>query len=135
LATLKQQLDEYFRGERRAFDVAIDLTEGTAFQRAVWAELARIPYGATISYRELARRVGAPKAVRAVGSANGRNPVSILVPCHRVIAADGTLGGYGGGLATKRFLLDLESSPRFPKGSTAPFGMRPKGSTVPLGMR
>lgn len=103
-----QQLDEWFAGDRRAFDVPVEL-EGTPFQREVWTALCDIPYGETISYGELARRVGRPpSASRAVGAANGRNPVSIIVPCHRVIGANGTLVGYGGGLERKRWLLDWE---------------------------
>jgi len=105
------QLDEYFAGERSDFDVPMTL-EGTDFQRRVWAQLCAIPYGETISYGELARRVGNPKASRAVGLANGRNPVAVIVPCHRVIAADGTLGGYGGGMARKVHLLELERAHR-----------------------
>lgn len=109
------QLTEYFAGKRRAFDLALE-AEGTEFQRRVWQELSRIPYGETISYRELARRVGNPSAVRAVGGANGRNPLPIVIPCHRVIASDGSLAGFGGGLAAKQFLLRLEgvaiASPR-----------------------
>ncbi len=108
---IRTQLDEYFAGERTAFEVPLRL-EGTEFQRRVWDALCRIPYGETISYGELARRVGNPKASRAVGLANGRNPVAIIVPCHRVIAADGTLGGYGGGLGRKTVLLDLEAGNR-----------------------
>jgi methylated-DNA-[protein]-cysteine S-methyltransferase len=100
------QLEEYFAGERRAFDVPMEL-DGTAFQRAVWQELTRIPYGETISYGELARRVGRPNGPRAVGQANGRNPVPIIVPCHRVVASNG-IGGYGGGLPLKRALLATE---------------------------
>ena len=106
-AEVSTQLDEYFAGERTSFDVPMTL-EGTDFQRRVWAQLCAIPYGETISYGELARRVGSPKASRAVGSANGRNPVAVIVPCHRVIAADGSLGGYGGGLDRKVHLLGLE---------------------------
>ena len=106
-ADVRGQLDEYFAGTRTAFDVPLRL-EGTEFQRAVWAQLCAIPYGSTISYGELARRVGNPKASRAVGLANGRNPVAVIVPCHRVIAGDGSLGGYGGGLDRKTALLDLE---------------------------
>jgi len=86
--------------------------EGTAFQRSVWCELQRIPYGETISYGELARRVGNPKAVRAVGLANGSNPIAILIPCHRVIGSDGSLVGYGGGLPIKQALLALERGQR-----------------------
>jgi methylated-DNA-[protein]-cysteine S-methyltransferase len=100
------QLDEYFAGERTDFDVPMEL-DGTDFQREVWAELSRIPYGETISYGELARRVGRPSAPRAVGQANGRNPIAVIVPCHRVLASNG-IGGYGGGLKVKRELLALE---------------------------
>jgi methylated-DNA-[protein]-cysteine S-methyltransferase len=101
------QLDAYFAGELTEFDVAIDL-EGTAFQRRVWAALLDIPYGGTWSYGAVAKRIGQPTASRAVGMANGRNPVAIIVPCHRVIGSTGTLTGYGGGLDRKRTLLDLE---------------------------
>jgi methylated-DNA-[protein]-cysteine S-methyltransferase len=100
------QLDEYFAGQRRTFDVVMEL-DGTEFQREVWSELTRIPYGKTISYGELARRVGRPSAPRAVGQANGRNPMPIIVPCHRVVASNG-IGGYGGGLDVKRALLAVE---------------------------
>jgi methylated-DNA-[protein]-cysteine S-methyltransferase len=100
------QLEEYFAGERTVFDVPMAL-DGTPFQREVWGELTRIPYGQTISYGELARRVGRPKGPRAVGQANGRNPIPIIVPCHRVVAGNG-LGGYGGGLPVKRALLAVE---------------------------
>ena len=100
------ELEGYFAGERTAFDVPMEL-DGTAFQRDVWAELTRIGYGETITYGELARRVGRPKGPRAVGQANGRNPIPIIVPCHRVLASDG-IGGYGGGLKVKRTLLALE---------------------------
>jgi methylated-DNA-[protein]-cysteine S-methyltransferase len=102
-----RQLNEYFAGKRAAFDLPL-APEGTAFQRSVWRQLQEIPYGETISYGELARRVGNPKASRAVGSANGANPLPIVIPCHRVIAGDGTLGGFGGGLPTKQMLLALE---------------------------
>jgi methylated-DNA-[protein]-cysteine S-methyltransferase len=102
-----RQLREYFAGKRAAFDLPL-APEGTAFQRSVWRQLQEIPYGETISYGELARRVGNPKASRAVGSANGANPLPIVIPCHRVIAGDGTLGGFGGGLPTKQTLLALE---------------------------
>ena len=101
------QLDAYFAGELTTFDLPLTL-HGTAFQRTVWAALQDIPYGETISYGEMARRIGLPSASRAVGLANGRNPVSIVVPCHRVIGADGSLTGYGGGMERKRFLLGLE---------------------------
>ena len=102
-------LERYFAGELREFALPL-APEGTPFQLRVWAELCRIPYGSTISYAELARRIGEPKAVRAVGAANGANPIAIVVPCHRVIAADGSLGGYGGGLALKARLLAMERS-------------------------
>jgi methylated-DNA-[protein]-cysteine S-methyltransferase len=101
-------LQAYFAGELRAFALAL-APDGTPFQRRVWDELARIPYGETVSYLELARRVGDEKAVRAVGRANGANPIPIVVPCHRVIGADGTLTGYAGGLERKRALLALEA--------------------------
>ena len=111
LAGARAQLEEYFAGARTAFDLALDLegTGGTAFQRRVWAALREVPYGATISYGELARRIGQETAVRAVGLANGRNPLSIIVPCHRGVGAGGALTGYGGGMARKRALLDLEA--------------------------
>lgn len=102
------ELDDYFAGQLQEFTMPLRL-DGTAFQRKVWKALRGIPYGETVSYAEIARRVGQPTACRAVGTANGRNPVAIVVPCHRVIAADGTLGGYGGGLDRKRFLLALET--------------------------
>ena len=103
----KRQLMEYLNGTRRDFELPL-APDGTAFQRRVWEELRRIPYGETISYGELAHRIGKPTASRAVGAANGRNPLAIVVPCHRVIGADGTLTGYGGGLPTKQALLALE---------------------------
>jgi methylated-DNA-[protein]-cysteine S-methyltransferase len=105
-----RQLDEYFGQKRRTFDLPLALF-GTEFQEQVWRTLAEIPYGETVSYAELARWVGRPGASRAVGQANGANPIPIVLPCHRVIAADGTIGGYGGGVATKRRLLALESAP------------------------
>jgi len=104
-----RQLGEYFAGTRRDFDLPL-AARGTAFQRQVWDGLTRIPYGRTASYVELARMVGKPTASRAVGAANGRNPLSIVVPCHRVIGAGGALTGFGGGLPTKVFLLTLEGA-------------------------
>jgi methylated-DNA-[protein]-cysteine S-methyltransferase len=101
------QLESYFAGERRHFDLPLDL-RGTPFQKSVWRELTRIPYGETISYGQLATRIGNPAASRAVGAANGRNPISVIVPCHRVIGAGGKLTGYAGGLNCKNFLLQLE---------------------------
>lgn len=102
-----RQLEEYFAGRRTSFDLPL-APRGTAFQLEVWQALREIPYGETASYGELADRIGQPKAVRAVGAANGRNPISIVVPCHRVIGAGGALTGYGGGIERKRYLIDLE---------------------------
>ena len=108
----ERQLREYFAGERQGFDIPINLAEleGTEFQRQVWSQLQTIPYGETCSYKELATSLGKPKAWRAIGTANGRNPLSIVIPCHRVIAADGSLGGYAGTLSVKRILLELEQA-------------------------
>lgn len=111
------QLDEYFAGKRKEFSVPVVFT-GSPFQCSVWAELMKIPYGQTISYGELARQIGNPKAVRAVASANATNPISIFVPCHRVIGSNNKLTGYGGGLEAKQFLLSLEA--------------RVSGKTLPL---
>ena len=108
---VRAQLVEYFAGGRTSFDLPIAL-RGTPFQRVVWASLREVPHGETISYGELARRIGSPKACRAVGMANGQNPVSIVVPCHRVIGANGKLTGYGGGLKNKEALLALERDAR-----------------------
>ena len=108
LAAARRELGEYFAGTRRAFDLPRG-PAGTPFQRAVWQAIAAVPYGETISYRELAQRVGRPAAVRAAGAATGRNPWSIVVPCHRIVGADGTLTGYAGGLDRKRALLALEA--------------------------
>jgi methylated-DNA-[protein]-cysteine S-methyltransferase len=105
----RRQLDDYFAGRRTTFALPL-ATTGTVFQQAVWAALRDIGYGRTISYGELARRIGRPAAVRAVGLANGRNPVSIVVPCHRVIGADGSMTGYGGGVERKIHLLALEAA-------------------------
>ena len=107
-AEVIRQLQAYFRGELREFDVPLAL-QGTEFQRRVWNALRGIPYGETISYLQLAERIGNPKAVRAVGLANGSNPIPIIVPCHRVIGSDGSLTGFGGGISTKKKLLELES--------------------------
>jgi methylated-DNA-[protein]-cysteine S-methyltransferase len=104
------QLREYLAGERSAFDLPLRAT-GNAFEQLVWAELVRIPYGETASYGEIARRIGHPGAARAVGRANARNPIAIVVPCHRVIGSDGSLTGYAGGLDLKRALLALETAP------------------------
>ena len=105
----RRQLSEYFEGTRRSFELPLSPV-GTDFQRTVWTTLAEIPYGGTWSYRALAERIGRPTATRAVGAANGRNPLPIVLPCHRVIVADGTLSGFGGGLPTKQYLLKLEGA-------------------------
>jgi methylated-DNA-[protein]-cysteine S-methyltransferase len=107
-----EQLSEYFQGIRRTFDIPLTL-EGTDFQRNVWQELMKIPYGQCTTYQAIADRIGKPKAVRAVGAANGRNPISILVPCHRVIGSDGKLTGYGGGIWRKKWLLVHEGCMSF----------------------
>jgi O-6-methylguanine DNA methyltransferase len=109
LAPYLDQLNQYFAGHRREFSIPLDL-RGTDFQLQCWRALLDIPYGETCSYRDLARAIGHPNAFRAVGMSNNRNPIAIVVPCHRVIAADGSLCGYGGGLDIKRKLLDLEAS-------------------------
>jgi methylated-DNA-[protein]-cysteine S-methyltransferase len=108
------QLDEYFAGERTTFELDLEL-EGTPFQRQVWAALRTIPYGETRSYGQIAEQIGKPGAFRAVGLANGRNPIGIIVPCHRVIGASGSLTGYGGGLDRKKALLDLEQERATPR--------------------
>jgi methylated-DNA-[protein]-cysteine S-methyltransferase len=107
LATAAIQLEQYFAGERTEFDLDVQL-EGTPFERRVWAEVRAIPYGETASYAEIARRIGSPGASRAVGRANGHNPIAVIVPCHRVVGSDGSLTGYAGGIEMKRALLDLE---------------------------
>jgi methylated-DNA-[protein]-cysteine S-methyltransferase len=109
LQAAETQLHEYFAGSRTHFDLPL-APQGTTFQLDVWQELARIPFGTTISYADLAQRVGKPTATRAVGAANGRNPLPIVLPCHRVIGADGALTGFGGGLPMKQFLLQLEGA-------------------------
>jgi methylated-DNA-[protein]-cysteine S-methyltransferase len=111
LSGVRRELDEYFAGRLRAFSTPLAF-EGTPFQHDVWTELCRIPYGETISYGELARRIRKPDAVRAVGAANGANPIAIIVPCHRVIGANGSLTGFGGGLPVKKALLALERGER-----------------------
>lgn len=107
LRTAARQLDEYFTGRRKQFDIALDMP-GTGFQRAVWNELSQLPYGETTTYQAIAHRIANPKAIRAAGTAIGRNPVSIIVPCHRVIGTSGSLSGYAGGLERKRYLLAHE---------------------------
>jgi len=118
LAPCLRELNEYFAGERREFSLSLDL-RGTEFQLACWRALLEIPYGETRSYRDIAQAIGHPHAYRAVGMSNNRNPIAIVVPCHRVIASSGSLCGYGGGLDIKRKLLDLEREhtlPRLPLG-------------------
>ena len=111
LEQTRRELDEYFAGTRRHFEVQLEY-RGTAFQERVWSVLRGIGYGEQLSYLEQSRRVGDEKAIRAVAQANGRNPIAIIIPCHRVINADGRLGGFGGGLLRKQFLLDLERGDR-----------------------
>jgi methylated-DNA-[protein]-cysteine S-methyltransferase len=117
LRAAREQLSGYFAGELTAFDLPL-APRGTPFQLRVWQALREIPFGQTISYAELARRIGSPRAVRAVGGANGRNPIAVVVPCHRVIEADGSLTGFGGGVERKRILLELEgrAGDLFPHG-------------------
>ena len=107
LAEARRQLEEYFSGKRRQFDLPLAL-QGTAFEMEVWRRLQRIPYGQTASYKEIAEAIGRPGAMRAVGAANGKNPLAIIVPCHRVVGHNGNLTGYGGGLWRKKWLLDHE---------------------------
>ena len=118
---MREQLGRYFAGERDRFDLPL-APHGTAFQQRVWQALTEIPYGRTASYRELAERIGRPTAARALGMANGRNPISIVVPCQRVIGADGQLTGYAGGVDRKRFLLELERAAQAGAGSSAGSG-------------
>lgn len=112
LEKAKSQLAEYFSGERQAFDLKIEM-QGTEFQKSVWRKLLDIPYGQTCSYFDIARKTGNPKAVRAVGAANGKNPIALIVPCHRVIGSDGRLTGYAGGLDRKAWLLQHEAATGF----------------------
>lgn len=114
LERAREQMEGYFAGSLRVFDLPFAL-DGTDFQRLVWAALCEIPYGTTASYGEIARRIGRPRAVRAVGGANHNNPLAIVVPCHRVIGSDGSLVGYGGGLSVKQWLLDHERSHSLPR--------------------
>jgi methylated-DNA-[protein]-cysteine S-methyltransferase len=111
LTNVRKELDQYFAGRLKRFTARLAFN-GTQFQNAVWKELTRIPYGETISYLDLAKRIDNPKAVRAVGMANGANPIAIIVPCHRVIGSNGSLTGFGGGLPAKRALLELEKGQR-----------------------
>jgi AraC family transcriptional regulator of adaptative response/methylated-DNA-[protein]-cysteine methyltransferase len=119
LNQLRRELDEYFAGKRQTFSVPLDL-RGTPFQERVWRELQKIPFAKTVSYEEMARKIGAPKSVRAVARANGSNRLYLLVPCHRVIAKDGSLSGYGGGVWRKRLLLEMEGRARSPHRAALP---------------
>lgn len=110
LAETIKQLKEYKDGQRQFFDIPLDISTGTPFQQKVWQALRQIPYGETISYAQLANHIGQPTACRAVAQANGRNPLSLIIPCHRVIASDGKLGGYTGGIEIKQTLLDIEQA-------------------------
>ena len=110
LLTTITQLDQYLAGERQQFDMTLDWSLGTPFQQSVWRALQQIPYGQTISYAQLAQSIGKPTAYRAVANANGKNPLSIIIPCHRVVASHGSLGGYTGGLDKKRLLLGIEQN-------------------------
>lgn len=123
LAAVIRQLDEYFAGRRRQFDVPL-APHGTAFQLEVWRTLRTIPYGETRTYSQIARTIGRPNATRAVGAANGANPIPIIIPCHRVIGSNGSLTGFGGGIDVKRRLLDLEAGMSF-----MPAGRRPSAAT------
>lgn len=108
LVQAEKEIREYLNGQRKTFSVKLEII-GTPFQKQVWSELQQIPFGKSVSYKELAENINNPKAIRAVGTANGRNNFCIIIPCHRVIAADGTLGGYSGGLPFKKHLLNLEN--------------------------
>lgn len=116
-ASVKQQLNDYFCGERTRFDVPLEFSSTSNFNQDVWRALLEIPYGQTATYKDIAEAVNRPKAYRAVGQANNRNPISIIIPCHRVIGHDGTLTGFGGGLGTKQYLLDLELKTATPPSS------------------
>lgn len=131
LAETRGQLEEYFAGRRLVFRLHLDLEQGTAFQRRVWRALLDIPYGQTMSYKDLALHIAQPSAVRAVGAANGANPIPIVVPCHRVVASDGSLGGYSGGLDIKRSLLELEGNTRAAATQLGLFSPEDKGPYRP----
>jgi O-6-methylguanine DNA methyltransferase len=125
---VRRQLEEYFDGKRLVFRMPLDLDQGTPFQRSVWRALLDIPYGQKVSYKDVAQAIGHPSAMRAVGSANGANPLPIVVPCHRVVASGGAIGGYSGGLDVKEKLLELESRTR---SRAATFGMLPDDPARP----
>jgi methylated-DNA-[protein]-cysteine S-methyltransferase len=130
LRRAQEQVEEFLAGQRRCFSLPLEM-QGTPFQVCVWQELLTIPYGKTASYGEIAQKIGAPGAGRAVGSANGRNPLSLIVPCHRVIGAGGALGGYSGGLAQKRFLLSLEQEHAAPRRPLDGFLVEPQAAGQP----
>ncbi len=130
LRRVEEQLTAYFEGRRRSFSLPL-APVGTPFQRRIWAELERIPYGETLSYSELAKRAGRPRAIRAAGAANGQNPISIVIPCHRVVGKDGSLTDYGGGLAKKAALLELEGVGVSEHLRTRPSRVHP-GSVAPM---
>lgn len=132
LRNAADQLDDYFKGRRTAFDVALDV-QGTEFQRAVWKELLMLPFGRTTTYGAVAQRIANPKAIRAAGTAIGRNPVSIIVPCHRVIGTSGSLSGYAGGLDRKRYLLALEEAGVHARDAAAATAPEPALLEKPLG--
>jgi methylated-DNA-[protein]-cysteine S-methyltransferase len=130
--SVKNQLAAYFAGEHQTFEVDL-FPEGTPFQMKVWSALLEIPYGKVVSYQWIARRIGQPDAVRAVGAANGRNPISIIIPCHRVIGKNGTLTGYGGGIDVKERLIRLENPEAIaPNQATLPFSGRRPGTPDPF---
>ena len=108
LQNVEKQIQEYFRKERKKFDIPLDISSGTTFQQTVWKSLIDIEYGSLVSYADIARNVKRPNAYRAVGNANNSNPISIIIPCHRVVGSNGNLSGYGGGIDKKKFLIDLE---------------------------
>ena len=124
LRKARRELAEYFAGRRTRFEVPLD-PEGTAFQRKIWKAIARVAFGKTLTYGELATRAGHPSSARAAGAATGRNPIGIIVPCHRIVGSDGSLTGYAGGLSRKRALLQLESAMRAEAGVPRRGGLRP----------
>lgn len=126
LAKAKKELSEYFEGERAVFTVPL-AAEGTPFQKAIWTEIARVRFGETITYAELARRAGFPNCARAAGAATGRNPIGVIVPCHRILGTNGTLTGYAGGLSKKKALLALEGA-----ATTSPSRRRPSRAAAAL---
>ncbi len=131
-AQARKELEEYFEGKRLVFRLPLDLDQGTPFQRRVWRALIEIPYGHTVTYKEVAHSIGQPSALRAVGAAAGANPLPVVIPCHRVVGAGGRLGGYSGGLDVKTRLLELESRTRM---RAASFGIMPEADGDQLGFK